>query len=122
MLKVQIHITCPDGEPISGSGDSISGKSSLEIIDAMKNLSPFTAEMSSEEYIKNVNGKISKENLSFPEISPEKTAEEFLLKLAKHGFISFLPCGEIAEKIMPCAEKPDGGSPEAETENNTEAK
>ena len=100
MLKIQIHVACYDGRPIPGTGDCISGKDPLEIVEALKMRSPFTADMQSEEYIKSVRATFRPEKTVYPEENLEKTAGDFLQELAKFGFISFLPTEETPDSQL----------------------
>ena len=87
-----------------GTGDSISGETPLEIVEALKMRSPFTADMPTGEYIKGVRMAFRPEKTVYSEEDLEKTAGDFLQELAKFGFISFLPTEDSQEAQ---AEVPD---------------
>jgi hypothetical protein len=86
MIKLQMHQTSLEGKPLRGTGEIISGDNANEIIEIMKLKSPFTADMSNQEYMDNILSKI-KPNKDLRDID----ATEFLSQLAENGFISFLP-------------------------------
>jgi hypothetical protein len=86
MIKLQMHQTTIEGKPLSETGKIVSGADAHEVIEAMKIQSPFTADMTTRQYIKSVLAKIMPEGET-----TEINATEFLTKLAERGFISFLP-------------------------------
>ena len=86
MIKLQMHQTTIEGKPLSETGKIVSGTDAHEVIEAMKIQSPFTADMTTRQYIKSVLAKIMPEGET-----TELDTTEFLTKLAEQGFISFLP-------------------------------
>jgi hypothetical protein len=86
MIKLRMHQTTLNGKPLSETGKVISGADAYEVIEAMKLQSPFTADMTTRQYIDNILAKILPEGER-----SELDATEFLSKLAEQGFISFLP-------------------------------
>jgi len=103
-MKVQIHETTLEGKPINETGRVLQGENASEIIEAMKQESPFTACLSEREYIDGVLSKIMTKGES-----TELDATEFLTKLAEKGFISFLPengfDSDPISEVAPCADK-----------------
>ncbi len=85
-MKVQIHETTLEGKPVNETGRILCGENAAQIVEAMKQESPFTACLTEREYIDNVLSKIMENGES-----TELDATEFLTKLAEKGFISFLP-------------------------------
>lgn len=103
-MKVQIHETTLEGKPVNETGRVLRGENAGEIVEAMKQESPFTACLTEREYIDGVLSKI----MPYEE-STELDATKFLTKLAEKGFISFIPDDEtlpaMTTEVAPCADK-----------------
>jgi len=90
-LKILIHSTTLDGEPLQADGIALEGKNCIELVEIMKGQTPFTIAASTRDYMHGVLGRIQPDRkLQLPE-DPEAAAAEFLTLLGKHGLVEFLP-------------------------------
>jgi len=109
MMKVQLHETNLDGKPMGETGEIISGKDVMEIVENMKRQSPFTFDQPTPEYMKNMLEKLEGKTME-PLPEDREAAAEFLSRLGSHGMIRFLPDDEVTEMPNenggePCADK-----------------
>jgi len=90
-MKILIHSTTLDGEPLEADGIALEGKNCAELVEIMKGQTPFTIEATARDYMLGVLGRIEPDRkLQLPE-DPETAAAEFLTLLGKHGLVEFLP-------------------------------
>ena len=90
-MKILIHSTTLDGEPLQGDSIALDGRNCAELLEIMKGQTPFTIATTTRDYMLGVLGKIETErNFKLPE-DPEAAAAEFLTTLAKYGLVEFLP-------------------------------
>lgn len=90
-MKILIHSTTLDGEPLQADSIALNGKNCAELAEIMKGQTPFTIATTTRDYMLGVLGKIETErNFKLSE-DPEAAAAEFLTTLAKYGLVEFLP-------------------------------
>ena len=90
-MKILIHSTTLDGEPLEADGIALEGKNCSELVEIMKGQTPFTIEATARDYMLGVLGRIEPyRKLLLPE-DPESAVAEFLTLLGKHGLVEFLP-------------------------------
>ncbi len=90
-MKILIHSTTLDGEPLEADGIALEGKNCAELVEIMKGQTPFTIETTARDYMLGVLCRIEPDRkLKLPE-DPEAAAAEFLTLLGKHGLVEFLP-------------------------------
>jgi hypothetical protein len=95
-MKIQLHEATLDGEPLAKTGEILTGKDPVQLVQIMKMQTPFTYEMEHREYMEKVLRNINQDEPPLPEDDSE-AAKEFLSRLGSYGFISFLPAGENEE-------------------------
>ncbi len=88
-MLILLRESDPHGQPLVGSGLLIPGETALEIVRKMQAASPFYGK-SLVQYMRRTlsaagDGKAS------PGGPPEQAAREFLERLARRGFVEFLP-------------------------------
>lgn len=90
-MKILIHLTTLDGEPLETDGIALEGKNCAELVEFMKGQTLFTIEATARDYMLGVLGRIEPDwKRQLPE-DPETAAAEFLTLLGKHGLVEFLP-------------------------------
>ena len=90
-MKILIHSTTLDGEPLEADGIALEGKTCTDLVKIMKGQTPFTIEATARDYMLGALGRIEPDRkLKLPE-DPEAAAAEFLTQLGKHGLVEFLP-------------------------------
>ena len=124
MMKVQLHEMNLDGKPLDETGEIITGKDVMEIVENMKRQSPFTFDQMASEYMKNMLVKLGGAAAEPLPDDGGAAAAEFLSRLGSHGMITFLPDGEVTETPTengggPCADKPGGEPPRANCASNS---
>ena len=97
MMKVQLHEMNLDGKPMDETGEIITGKDVMEIVENMKRQSPFTFDQPLPEYMKNMLGKLGGGAVEPLPDDGGEAAAEFLSRLGSRGMITFLPEGEVTE-------------------------
>lgn len=86
-MKILIHSTTLDGEPLEADGIALEGKNCEELVEIMKGQTPFTIEASTRDYMLGVLSRIEPDRkIKLPE-DPEAAAAEFLTLLGKHGLV-----------------------------------
>lgn len=60
-MKILIHSTTPDGEPLDADGIALEGKNCAELVEIMKGQTPFTIETITRDYMLGVLGHIKPE-------------------------------------------------------------
>ena len=105
-MRIQIHARSLDGEPLPGAGPELSGSDAPSIVEAMRTQTPFTATLSPSEYMLGVLETVAP-GTALPG-EPQAAAIAFLMHLAKHGWIAFLPepPWPAAMEDTPCVDKP----------------
>jgi hypothetical protein len=84
-MKIRIHETDFDGNPVACTGEYLEGANATEIVEAMKK-NPFQIGLTVEEYMRKTLGKIGQREYVFTE---DDAALEFLNLLAKLNYASF---------------------------------
>lgn len=97
-MKVRVNETDLNGKPIHDSGEVLSGRSHLDIIEGMK-IAPFTVNLEPLAYMRDVLARTGNPGFPLPE-EPEAAAKAFLLKLAASGFIQFLEDDPYPSRLM----------------------
>ncbi len=73
-MKILIHSTTLDGEPLETDGIALEGKNCAELVEIMKGQTPFTIEATPRDYMPGVLGRIEPDRkLQLPE-DPEAAA------------------------------------------------
>ena len=90
-MKILIHSTTLDGEPLEADGIALEGKNCTELVEIMKGQTPFTIETTARDYMLGVLGRIEPDRKRQLPEDPEAAAAEFLTLLGKHGLVEFLP-------------------------------
>ena len=73
-MKILIHSTTLDGEPLEAGGIALEGKNCAELVEIMKGQTPFTIEATTRDYMLGVLGRIEQDReLQLPE-DPEAIA------------------------------------------------
>ena len=112
-MKIRIHETDFDGNPVECTGEFFTGKNALEIIEQMK-MNPFTASLEPVEFMRQTLEFIGQENFVLPE-DQDKAAQIFLQRLTVLGFAHYeLDEGELDTDhpepgITQTGKKPVGG-------------
>jgi hypothetical protein len=88
-MLILLRESDPHGEPLVGSGLLIPGETALEIVRKMQATSSFR-EDSLVLYMRRVLSGVGDGKVS-PGGPPEQAAREFLERLARRGFVEFLP-------------------------------
>jgi len=88
-MLILLRESDPHGDPLIGSGLLIPGETALEIVRKMQAASPFR-EDSLVLYMRRVLSGVGDSKAS-PGGPPEQAAQEFLERLARRGFVEFLP-------------------------------
>jgi len=105
-MRIQLHARSLDGEPLPGAGPELSGSDAAAIVEAMRTQTPFTATLSPDAYMLGVLETVAP-GTPLP-TDPEAAAVAFLMQLAKHRWIAFLPetPWPAVTEDAPCADKP----------------
>jgi hypothetical protein len=88
-MLILLRESDPCGQPLVGNGLLIPGETALEIVRKMQAASPFRRD-SLVLYMRRVLGGVGDGQAS-PGGPPEQAAREFLERLARRGFVEFLP-------------------------------
>ncbi len=89
-MRIRIHPETTEGKPIPGTGPVLEAQGPPELVEAMHQQTPFTAEMPLAAYMDRVLAHVQGEaRIPLPG-DPEAAAVEFLTRLARHGRIEFL--------------------------------
>lgn len=93
-MKIRIHETDFEGNPVECTGEFFTGTTALEIIEAMK-LNPFTASLTPIEYMRQTLDFIGQGEYPLPD-DETKAAQLFLQRLTALGFAHYeLDDGEL---------------------------
>lgn len=96
-MKIQLHETTLDGEPLAQTGKILTGKDPVQLVQIMKMQTPFTYEMEHRDYMEKVLRNINQDEPPLPEDGAE-AAKEFLTRLGSYGFIRFVSDGQNKEE------------------------
>jgi hypothetical protein len=108
-MLILLRESDPHGEPLVGSGLLIPGATALEIVRKMHIASPFRGD-SLVLYMRRVLRGVGDEKTS-PGGSPEQAARELLERLARCGFVEFLPQQSTQQPAFVSAEPGKGPVP-----------
>ncbi len=89
-MKILIHSTTLDGEPLQADGIALDGKNCAELVEIMKGQTPFTITTTPGLHARCARKIETERNFKLSE-DPEAAAAEFLTTLAKYGLVEFLP-------------------------------
>ena len=98
-MKIRIHDTDYEGQPVACTGELFSGDSALAIVEAMKR-NPFNAHLEPLDFMRRTLAAIGRETAPLPDLDPSAAAEAFLAALEAAGFAvreGDEPSGEIGE-------------------------
>ena len=84
-MKIRIHDTDYEGQPVACTGELFSGDSALAIIEAMKR-NPFNAHLEPLDFMRRTLAAIGRETTPLPALDPSAAAEAFLAALEAAGF------------------------------------
>ncbi len=86
-MKIRIHETDFEGHPVDCTGEYFSGKTALDIVEAMK-MNPFNASLTPAAFMRRILDANGQKAFSLPD-EPNKAAVAFLQRLAASGYASF---------------------------------
>ena len=84
-MKIRIHDTDYEGQPVACTGELFSGDSALAIVEAMKR-NPFNAHLEPLDFMRRTLAAIGRETTPLPALDPPAAAEAFLAALEAAGF------------------------------------
>ena len=84
-MKIRIHDTDYEGQPVACTGELFSGDSALAIVEAMKR-NPFNAHLEPLDFMRRTLAAIGRETIPLPALDPSAAAEAFLAALEAAGF------------------------------------
>ncbi|MEG2074947.1 MAG: hypothetical protein RRY34_00470 [Victivallaceae bacterium] len=94
-MKIRIHETDFEGNPVECTGEFFIGKTALDIVEGMK-MNPFTGSLTPLTFMRQTLDFIGQENFALP-TEPETAATAFLQRLTALGFAHYeLDEGEIS--------------------------
>ena len=96
-MRVLLRATGPDGKAFPGKGEAFAGKTALDVVLAMKDVSPFTAGRSVDEHITTVlhcAGDLLGIELRAAGRTLEERASAFISTLIEHGLAELRPDSE----------------------------
>lgn len=83
-MKIRIHDTDFDGNPVECTGEFFTGATALDIIESMK-MDPFNASFTPIDYMRQMLDRIGQEKFALSNI-PEEAAIQFLQRLTIIGY------------------------------------
>lgn len=110
-MKIRIHDTDFEGNPVDCTGEFFRGKTALDIVEGMK-MNPFNAHLVPLEFMRQTLDSINQEQFILPDV-PETAAVTFLQRLTILGFAKFelddneLDTGHPAQAIANSEESPE---------------
>ena len=84
-MKIRIHDTDYEGQPVACTGELFSGDSAPAIVEAMKR-NPFNAHLEPLDFMRRTLAAIGRETTLLPALDPSAAAEAFLAVLEAAGF------------------------------------
>ncbi|MBN2162871.1 MAG: DUF5049 domain-containing protein [Pontiellaceae bacterium] len=100
-MKIKIHSMAFDGKPIIDDGRIVQAPTCLEVAERMHHQTPFTADLSLREYQRRVLAKIEGDSATPLPDDPEQAAAEFFTRMARHGWVEFMPDEDPIESPYP---------------------
>ena len=107
-MRVLLRATGPDGKAFPGKGEAFAGKTALDVVLAMKDVSPFTAGRSVDEHIATVlhcAGDLLGVELRVQGRTIDERAASFVSTLIEHGLAELRPDSETDATKPPKGEK-----------------
>ena len=105
-MKIRIHETDFEGTPVECTGEFLTGKTALDIVEQMK-MNPFSGSLTPLTFMRQTLDFISQKEFVLPD-NPETAAVAFLQRLSATGFAKFeLDEGEL-DVDHPAPFYPDG--------------
>jgi len=86
-MKIRIHDTDFDGNPVECTGEFFRGATALDIVVGMK-MNPFNSHLEPLAFMRQTLGFIGQEDYALPD-EPEKAAQAFLQRLTALGFAHY---------------------------------
>ena len=86
-MKIRIYETDFEGNPVECTGEYFSGKTALDIVNAMK-MNPFQASLKPLDFMRWMLASIGQEKFDLPD-DEEKAALLFLQRLTTMGYATF---------------------------------
>ena len=86
-MKIRIHDTDFDGNPVECTGEFFRGATALDIVVGMK-MNPFNSHLEPLVFMRQTLGFIGQEDYALPD-EPEKAAQVFLQRLTALGFAHY---------------------------------
>lgn len=86
-MKIRIHETDFDGHPLDCSGEYFTGKTAIDIVEAMK-MNPFQSHLTPHCFMAEMLATIGQKDFLLPE-DQEKAAIAFLHRLTAFGYARF---------------------------------
>jgi len=87
-MKIRIHETDFEGNPVECTGEFFSGKTALDIVEQMK-MNPFTGSLEPVVFMRRVLDVNGLRSCRLSEDEPENAAVEFLQRLTAAGFARY---------------------------------
>ena len=84
-MKIRIHDTDYEGQPVACTGELFSGDTALAVVEAMKR-NPFNAHLEPLDFMRRTLAAIGRETTPLPIDDPSAAAEAFLAVLEVAGF------------------------------------
>lgn len=86
-MKIRIHDTDFEGNPVDCTGEFFTGATALEIVEAMKQ-NPFNSHLAPLAFMRQTLSFVGQENYELP-TDPAKAAQLFLQRLTVLGFAHY---------------------------------
>jgi hypothetical protein len=107
-MKLLIRAAGPDGIPSPKDGVVLDAPDAPGAVEAMRAQTPVTARLGARDYMAGVLAGVEGDPAPLAE-DPAQAASDFLMRLAKHGLVAFLPDDKVVgpdlEGVAPCADK-----------------
>jgi hypothetical protein len=87
-MKIRIHDTDFDGNPVECTGEFFRGATALDIVIGMK-MNPFNSHLEPLAFMRQTLSFIGQKDFALPEDEPAKAAQAFLQRLTALGFAHY---------------------------------
>ena len=87
-MKIRIHDTDFEGNPVECTGEFFTGRTPLDIVEQMK-MSPFTGSLKPVVFMRRVLDFNGQQDFALPEEDEEKAAVVFLQRLTALGYAEY---------------------------------
>ena len=111
-MKIRIHDTDLDGNPLECSGEFFVGETAMDIVDGMK-MNPFNSHLNPLAFMRQTLDFIGQKDFPLPENEPGKAAIVFLQRLTALRFAHY----EIDEGELDTDHPTEAGEPPEKKQN-----